>query len=72
MLGNLPLHQILLEKTCNDLNDPFLIIHVPRAKKPTILANGLFLLPTSLSAGGGGPELPACSAKKKSLQTIAS
>jgi hypothetical protein len=57
----------LLEKTCNDLNDPFLIIHVPRAKKPTILANGLFLSPTSLSAAGGAPELAACSAKEREV-----
>ena len=67
MLGNLPLHRILLEKTCNDLNDPFLIIHVLQAKKPTILANGLFLSPTSLSAAGGAPELAACSAKEREV-----
>lgn len=57
----------LLEKTCNELNDPFLIIHVPRAKKPTILANGLFLSPTSLATAGGAPELAACSAKEKEV-----
>ncbi len=57
----------LLEKTCNDLTDPFLIIHVPRSKKPTLLANGLFLSPSSLTSSGAAPELAACSAREKEV-----
>lgn len=58
----------LLEKTCNELNDPFLIIHVPRSKKPTLLASGMFSSSSLHSSGSAAiPELAACSGKEKEV-----